>query len=71
MKYVTKNIKLAFKMISFIKSGKVVINGATINEMNEMSSEGWKYSGLGKEGITSSLEEMSRVKSIVLKDVLD
>ncbi len=67
----TRNIKLAFKLASFIKNGKVVINGATINEMNEISSEGWKYSGLGKEGITSSLEEMSRIKSIILKDVLD
>lgn len=67
----TRNIKLAFKLASFIKNGKVVINGSTINEMNEISSEGWKYSGIGKEGITSSLEEMSRIKSILLKDVLD
>ena len=67
----TRNIKLAFKLANYIKNGKVVINGSTVNDISEITNEGWKYSGLGKEGITSSLEEMSRVKSIVLKDVLD
>jgi len=67
----TRNIKLAFKLATFIKNAKVVVNGSTINNINGITTEGWKYSGVGKEGLVSSLEEMSKVKSIVLKDVLD
>ena len=57
-------------MAALIKNGNVVINGTTLNQMSEATSEGWKYSGLGKEGITSTLEEMSKIKTITLKDVL-
>jgi succinate-semialdehyde dehydrogenase/glutarate-semialdehyde dehydrogenase len=31
---------------------------------------GWKYSGLGTEGVLSTFEEMTRVKTIVLKNLL-
>lgn len=67
----TKNMKLAFKLATFIKNGKVVVNGSTINDINDVTTEGWKYSGCGKEGVVAALEEMSKIKSIVLKDVLD
>ena len=67
----TRNIKLAFKLSAFIRNGKVVVNGSTLNSNNYVESEGWKYSGSGKEGVVSSLEEMSKVKAIILKDVLD
>lgn len=67
----TRNMKLAFKLSSFIKNAKVIVNGSTVNDINEIITEGWKYSGVGKEGIISSLEEMSKVKVISLKDVLD
>jgi len=67
----TKNTKLAFKLADFIKNGQIIVNGSTINELPKVTEEGWKYSGLGKEGIVSSLEEMSKLKTIVLKDVLD
>lgn len=66
----TRNTKIAMKMASLIKNGNIVINGTTLNQMSEITSEGWKYSGLGKEGITSTLEEMSKIKTITLKDVL-
>ena len=39
--------------------------------MVEITSEGWKYSGFGKEGITASLEEMSKNKAIILNNVLE
>lgn len=67
----TRNTKIAMKMASLIKNGNIIINGSTLNEMHEITSEGWKYSGLGKEGVTASLEEMSKIKVIVLKDVLN
>lgn len=66
----TKNIKLAFKLASFIRNSKVVINGTETN-VNSVSSEGWKYSGTGREGTLDSLEEMSKIKLVVLNDVLD
>lgn len=67
----TRSMKLAFKLASFIKNGKVIVNGSDINGMNEITGERWEYSGVGKEGVISSLEEMARIKTIVLKDVLD
>lgn len=67
----TRNLKLAMKMSELIECGNVVINGSTLNQIVEISSEGWKYSGSGKEGINSVLKEMSRVKTITFKDVLD
>lgn len=66
----TRNTKIAMKMASLIKNGNIVINGSTLNQMSEITSEGWKYSGLGKEGVTATLEEMSKVKVIILKNVL-
>ena len=65
----TKNMKIAMKVATFIKNSKVVINGSLVDS-SILSSEGWKYSGVGKEGITATLEEMSKVKVIVLKDIL-
>ena len=62
---------MAFQVADLIKNGNVVINGSTLNNMVEISSEGWKYSGLGKEGITASLEEMSKNKVIILNNVLE
>ena len=66
----TRNTKIAMKMASLIKTGNVVINGSTLNELSELTSEGWKYSGLGKDGVKATLEEMSRVKVITLNNVL-
>lgn len=67
----TKNLKIAFKLAAFIQNGEVVVNGSTVNYVNEISKEGWKYSGTGKEGLVASLEEMSKVKTVILKDILD
>ncbi len=67
----TRNTKIAMKVASLIKSSMVVINGGTQNQVMEITRDGCKYSGLGKEGIKGSLEEMSKVKAIVLKDVLN
>ncbi len=67
----TNNTNVAFQVADLIKNGNIVINGSTLNDMVEISSEGWKYSGLGKEGITASLEEMSKNKVIILNNVLE
>jgi len=66
----TRNTKIAMKVSSFIKNGTIVVNGSTIDTSSLITSEGWKYSGVGREGITATLEEMSRIKVVVLKDIL-
>lgn len=66
----TKSTKIAMKVGKYIKNGIIVINGSTIDLNNEINSEGWKYSGVGRCGITATLEEMSKEKVIVLKDIL-
>ena len=67
----TKDIKTAFKAARYIQSGTVVINGSTAYRSNEMAYGGWKYSGFGTEGVSSTLEQLSLVKTTVLKDVLE
>lgn len=66
----TRNTKIAMKVASLIKNGTIVINGSTLDRVMEITKEGWKYSGLGKEGVTATLEEVSKIKVIVLSDVL-
>lgn len=67
----TKDIKNAFKAAQYIQSGTVVINGSTNYRSNEMAYGGWKYSGFGTEGVSSTLEQLSLVKTTVLKNVLE
>lgn len=67
---ITKDMKNAFKAASKLEAGGVVINGASFHRSAEMPFGGWKYSGIGNEGISSTLEEMSRQKTIALKNIL-
>ena len=60
-------------MISYFKSDKFpgfIINGASFFRSFEMPFGGWKYSGIGNEGVMSTLKEMSRTKTIILKNIL-
>lgn len=67
----TKNMKNAFKVANNLEVGGAVINGASFYRSIEMPFGGWKHSGIGNEGVSSTLEEMSRTKTIVLKNILD
>lgn len=67
----SRNINKALKVASKLECGGAVINGASFFRSVEMPFGGWKYSGIGNEGVSSTLEEMTRVKTIVLKNVLD
>ncbi len=66
----TKDSSTAFKVASRLECGGAVINGASFYRSFEMPFGGYKYSGIGTEGVSSTLEEMSRVKTIVLKNIL-
>lgn len=68
---ITNNMKTAFHVATELQVGGVVINGASFFRSAEMPFGGWKHSGIGNEGISSTLKEMSRTKTIVLKNILN
>lgn len=66
----TKDLKTSFQVASKLEVGTVIINGRTSYRSADMPFGGWKYSGFGTEGVTSTLEQLSLVKVTVLKDIL-
>ena len=65
----SRNIKRAMQISSSIQAGEVVINGSGFLRSFEMPFGGWKFSGIGTEGVMSTFEEMTKIKTIVLKDI--
>lgn len=61
------NIMKAFNIASRVDAGSVVINGHSAYRHIDQAHGGTKMSGLGREGISVSLEEFSVIKSYVLK----
>ena len=68
---ITENMKTAFFVAKSLEVGGAVINGASFYRSFEMPFGGWKHSGIGNEGVISSLKEVSRTKTIVLKNILN
>ena len=68
---ITNNMKTAFKVAKALEVGGAVINGSSFYRAMEMPFGGWKHSGIGNEGISTTLKEMSRTKTIVLKNIFD
>lgn len=66
----SRDQKRAFKVASAMEAGGAVINGASFFRSFEMPFGGWKHSGIGTEGVMSTFDEMTRVKTIVLKNIL-
>ncbi len=67
----TANMKTAFKVATALECGGVVINGASFFRSFEMPFGGYKYSGLGTEGVLSTFDEVTRLKTVVLKNIVD
>ncbi len=67
---ITEDMKKAFYVATSLEAGGAIINGASFYRSAEMPFGGYKHSGIGNEGISTTLEEMSRLKTIVLKNVL-
>ncbi len=68
---ITRDMKTAFNVAEKLECGGVVINGASFYRSAEMPFGGWKYSGIGNEGIATTLNEMSKIKTIVLKNIFE
>ena len=67
---ITKDYSKGIKIANRLECGGAVVNGASFFRSFEMPFGGWKHSGIGNEGVSSTLEEMSRIKTIVLKNIL-
>lgn len=65
----TNDYKTALSMARQLESGGVVINGCGHYRPPELAFGGYKMSGIGREGVSATLEEMSQLKSIILKGV--
>lgn len=66
---ITKDISKAIKISEKVEAGGFVINGASFFRSFEQPFGGWKYSGIGNEGIMTTLKEMSRTKTVILKNI--
>jgi glyceraldehyde-3-phosphate dehydrogenase (NADP+) len=60
----TSNVDVAFKAAYELDCGGVIINDSTDYRLDSMPFGGVKYSGLGREGLKFSLQEMTEPKVI-------
>jgi len=60
----TNNVEVAFKAAYDLDCGGVMINDSTDYRLDSMPFGGVKYSGLGREGLKFSLQEMTEPKVI-------
>lgn len=68
---ITKDVSKAIKVSEKMECGGFVINGASFFRSFEQPFGGWKYSGIGNEGIMTTLKEMSRTKTVILKNITE
>ncbi|TXK77187.1 aldehyde dehydrogenase [Paenibacillus sp. N3.4] len=66
----TTDMKKAIHTASKLQCGSVIINGSGNYRTADMPFGGYKKSGLGREGITCTLDEMTQTKSYVMKGIL-
>src|SRR5574344_2241813 len=67
---ITKDMNKAISVSEKMECGGFVINGASFFRSFEQPFGGWKYSGIGNEGIMTTLKEMSRTKTVILKNII-
>jgi len=66
----TQDMKLISKASAQLQSGAVVINGSSYFSTIEMAFGGYKYSGIGREGVSVSFDDVTQIKTVVLKNIL-
>lgn len=67
---ITNNYPLGMQVADKLECGGAIVNGASFYRSFEMPFGGWKHSGIGNEGVMTTLQEMSRMKTIVMKNIL-
>ncbi|RXZ82677.1 aldehyde dehydrogenase [Paenibacillaceae bacterium] len=68
---ITADMKKAITTASRLQCGSVIINGNGAYRSIDMPFGGFKMSGMGREGISCTLDEMTQTKSYVMKAILD
>ncbi|MFH2203146.1 MAG: aldehyde dehydrogenase family protein [Elusimicrobiota bacterium] len=63
----TKDLSKAFYAIDQINTGGVMINDTSIFRVDHMPYGGNKLSGLGREGVRFTVEEMTNIKMVMIK----
>lgn len=66
----TRDIARAFEVATRMETGMVSINGGNCYRPDLSAFGGYKKSGMGREGFHYTLEEMTQLKSIVLRGVM-
>ena len=66
----TGDMKKAIRTTSLLECGSVVINGSGCYRNIDQPHGGRKMTGLGREGICCTLEEMTQPKAYILKGIL-
>ena len=65
----SENQKTAARVACALECGGAIINGASLYRSFEMPFGGYKYSGIGTEGVMTTFDEMTHTKSVVLKNI--
>ncbi len=67
----TRDMKKAFEVATKMQAGGAVINGASFHRSFEMPFGGYKNSGVGTEGAMSTFDQVTKTKTITLKNILN
>lgn len=67
----TNDMKLAFNVSKVVNVSRVVINGGTLVKCMIDNCEGYRYSGMGMQGVENMLKEVSQSKVLIFNDILD
>lgn len=68
---ITSNVQVAMKVANRIEAGSCIIGGSGNYRLAHQPFGGYKYSGVGREGAVSTLEEMTQQKTIAFKGILN
>lgn len=68
---ITSDMQTAMKVANRIESGSCIIGGSGNYRLAHQPFGGYKYSGMGREGAVSTLEEMTQQKTIAFKGILN
>ncbi|MDA3955797.1 aldehyde dehydrogenase [Oceanispirochaeta sp.] len=66
----SNNAQRAMTIASKMECGGVVFNGVSTYRTLDMPFGGYKKSGIGREGVLFTLEEMTQMKTIIMKSIL-
>jgi succinate-semialdehyde dehydrogenase/glutarate-semialdehyde dehydrogenase len=66
----TKDIEKAFTLAARLECGLVVVNGTPLYRPYNHPHGGYKATGIGREGLDTTIEEMTQVKGIAFRRVI-